>query len=394
MSDDAHEVGASTAATATTITIGGRTLLAFAGCNYLGLAQHPRVIAALEAGLREHGISCGASRRTTGNSAAHEELEADLARFLGREAALLVPDGYLANLVVAQALADDHDLILADERCHASIADALATLRSPVVKYEHADAKSTAQRAKKDGARRIALFTDGVFPAQRGIAPLRELMDVLPKRGGTLIVDDAHATGVLGRGGGGTLQHFELDDPRVVITTTLSKALGCFGGAIAGSRELVNRARERSRAFVCSSPIPPALARAGSAAIREIERDPSRIRRLRANVAELRTRFAAIGLPAPIDDLPVFPFALQSVERMRGVHEQLLELGILAPYVRYPDGMNERRGYFRVALSSEHTREDIAGLASALERAIGDAARGPARTSKRTSSGPSGRERK
>jgi 7-keto-8-aminopelargonate synthetase-like enzyme len=365
-------IGAIESSTATTVTIGGRTLLAFAGCNYLGLAHHPRVVDALAAGLAEHGISCGASRRTTGNSAAHEELEVELSRFLGREAALLAPDGYLANVVVAQALADDHDVALVDERCHASIRDALAAARWRVVEYEHATAPSAAQLLKNERSQRVVLFTDGVFPAQRTIAPLCELLDALP-RGSTLVVDDAHATGVLGRSGAGTCEHFGITDPRVVITTTLSKALGCFGGAIIGSRELVRAARERSSAFVCASPIPPAIASAGSAAIRELAGDPSRLARLRANIADLRARFAAIGLPAPEDELPVFPFALESEARMRRVHEHLIELGILAPYIRYPDGMDDRRGYFRVALSAEHTRDDVARLAAALERALSSA---------------------
>ena len=363
---------ASSAAGATSVVVAGRSLLSFAGCNYLGLAQHPRVIAALSEGLARYGISCGASRETTGNTWAHEELERDAARYLGCERALLAPDGYLANLVAAQALAPDHDLALVDERSHASLRDALAASSWSVVEYEHASAESAAHelsRGRRSDAR-VALFTDGVFPAHGSIAPLRELLALLPADRCTLVIDDCHATGVLGARGRGTCEHFGASDPRVVITTTLSKAFGCFGGLIAGSSARVRALRERSRAYVCSTPIPPALARAGSAAIAELDSDPSRLSRLRANIAELRSRFAELGLRSPELDLPVFPFTLDSIERMQRVHADLIESGILAPYIRYPDGMDDRRGYFRVALSAEHTRADIDRLASALGRAL------------------------
>ena len=380
--------GASSASSATSVVIDGRTLLSFAGCNYLGLAHHPRVIAALSESLGAHGISCGASRETTGNSTAHEDLERDVARFLRTPSALLVPDGYLANLVAAQGLAPDHELVLVDERSHASIADALAAAGWRTVEYRHASASAAAReleralttaagreigpvRATNRSGPRIAIFTDGVFPAHGTMAPLRELLALLPDERGTLVVDDAHATGVLGASGRGTCEHFGLDDPRVVITSTLSKALGCFGGLVAGSEERVRSIRERSRAFAGSSPIPPALARAGSAAIGELESDPSRLARLRANTARLRERFGALRLPAHELDVPVFAFALDAPERMRRVHEELLERGILAPCIRYPDGVHDRGSWFRIALSSEHTREHIDRLADALRSALG-----------------------
>jgi 7-keto-8-aminopelargonate synthetase-like enzyme len=369
---DSDRNDASSAMSATSVIIGGRALLSFAGCNYLGLAQHPRVIEALARNLVQYGISCGASRETTGNTSAHEELEHAAARFLGCEAALLAPDGYLANLVAAQALAADHDVALVDEKSHASLRDALIATRFRVVEYRHANAESAQRELQRVGAAntRVALFTDGVFPAHGSIAPLRELVRILPHARSTLVVDDCHATGVLGARGRGTCEHLGLSDPRVVITTTLSKAFGCFGGLIVCSRDRVRSMRERSRAYVGSSPIPPALACAGSAAIAELAADPSRLSRLRTNIARLRSRFVELGLTAPVHDLPVFPFTLDSIERMQRVHADLVASGILAPYIRYPDGMDDQRGYFRVALSAEHTDEHIDRLASALGSAL------------------------
>jgi 7-keto-8-aminopelargonate synthetase-like enzyme len=391
-----HEIGASSASSPTALVLDGRSLLSFGGCNYLGLAHHPSVIAALTSGLEGFGISSGASRETTGNSSAHVALEADAAGFLGCEAALLTPDGYLANLVIAQGLAPNYDLALVDAQSHASIRDALAASGLHVVPYEHTSAESAARllaecerdarreakrasssgsgtfrplRARNDGLG-VAIFTDGVFPSQKSIAPLHELLALLPRERGVLVVDDCHSTGVLGDSGRGTSEHLGVSDPRIVITTTLSKAFGCFGGLIAGSRAMIDAARAHSRAYVCSSPIPPALALAGSASIRELNRDLGRLRRLRDNIARLRKHFSKLGLPTPAFDIPVFAFTLDSVERMEHVYTGLFESGVLAPYIRYPDGMDDRRGYFRIALCAEHTSTDIDRLATELERQL------------------------
>jgi 7-keto-8-aminopelargonate synthetase-like enzyme len=367
------EIGASTA---TTIELEGRTLASFAGCSYLGLAHHPRVIAALRAGIDEHGISAGASRATSGDSVAHVELEAHAARFLGCDAALLVPSGYLANLVTAQGLAPDHDLALADARAHASSRDALAASGWEVAEYAHASASDAARvlrehrTARTTPSRGVAIFTDGVFPASKNVAPLPELLALLPREGGTLVVDDGHASGVLGARGRGTCEHFALADRRIVITTTLSKAFGCAGGLIAGARDVVERIRVRSRAFVCSSPIPPALARAASAAIRELEEHPERLARLRASCARLREHFARLDLPAPELDLPVFAFALRPAERMARVQRALLERGIFVPLIRYPDGFDDEHGYLRASVNAEHTIADVDRLARELESAL------------------------
>jgi 7-keto-8-aminopelargonate synthetase-like enzyme len=367
MSTSRFEIGASTA---TTLEIEGRELLSFAGCSYLGLAHHPRVIEALHAGLENQGISSGASRATSGNSVAHVELEEHAARFLGCEAALLVPNGYLANLVVAQGLAADHDLALVDARAHASTRDALAASGWNVAEYAHADAGDASRVLREHRPSSVAIFTDGVYPASKTIAPLRDLLALLPRDRGTLVVDDCHASGVLGARGRGTCEHFGLSDPRIVITTTLSKAFGCLGGLIAGTAQVVERVRERSRAFVCASPIPPALARAGSAAIRELEEHPERLARLRANASRLREHFAKLDLPAPELDLPVFAFTLRPAERMERVQRALLERGIFVPMLRYPDGFDDEHGYLRVAVNAEHSPADVGRLSRELESAL------------------------
>ena len=356
--------------TATTVEVEDREVLSFAGCNYLGLAHHPNVLAALHAAIDELGISAGASRQTTGTNHEHEELELELARFLRTESALLVADGYMANLATAQGLvsggAPDVANAIVDRECHVSIRDALAAVGLTPLEYAHADARAALQLVHGHKNESLALFTDGVFPSRGSIAPLRELLAGLPA-GASLVVDDCHATGVMGESGRGTCEHFGVADPRVVITGTLSKALGCHGGFVAATTGVIDAIRTHSRAYAGSTPIPPALARAARASLAELAGDPGRIERLRRNVARMRTHFTKMGLPVAKVSIPVFAFTLASDAQMQRVERALLAAGFLVPCVSYPDQPGR---YLRLTLSSEHTVDDIDRLAAELGRAI------------------------
>jgi 8-amino-7-oxononanoate synthase len=351
--------------TSTTALVDGRELIVFAGCDYLSLSHHPRVLAALESGLREFGLSSAASRETTGNTVAHDELEQDLARFLGMEAALLTPDGYLSNLIAAQGLPDAIGTVLIDRECHVSLRDALAATARRVAEYPLADAASARSLAGEVAGAPLAIATDGVFPVLCALAPLRELLAPLPADG-LLIVDDSHGTGVLGKRGRGSVELAELFDPRIVITGTLSKALGCFGGFVAGSRSFVERTRERSRAYVGSTPIPPALARAASEALRIVDEEPDRRVRLVEIGELLREVLTSAGHRVPPVPLPVF--TLKPIQQdVRWWNEAFLEAGLLVPLVRYPDGMGD---YFRIALRADHSAEQVERLVHALAKVL------------------------
>jgi 7-keto-8-aminopelargonate synthetase-like enzyme len=188
----------------------------------------------------------------------------------------------------------------------------------------------------------------------------------------TLVVDDCHSTGVLGEFGRGTCDHAGVDDARIVVTSTLSKALGCYGGFIAARSEVIESIRDRSRAFAGSTPIPPALARAARASLSELTNDPGRIERLRRNVSHLRKAFKKLGLPSSAAPLPVFPFALATDAEMLRVERELLAAGFLVPCVHYPDQPGR---YMRLTVSAAHAAEDIEGLAVALGRALRDTAK-------------------
>jgi 7-keto-8-aminopelargonate synthetase-like enzyme len=244
------------------------------------------------------------------------------------------------------------------------VRDAIAASGRTAIDYAFADASDARARASSIAGGPFAIFTDGVFPVMRGEAPLPALLELLP-RDGVLVVDDCHGVGVRGANGRGSVERHGLRDPRIVITGTLSKALGCFGGFVAGSNAHVERTRERSRAYVGSTPIPPALARAGSEALRVHAAEPERREHLQAHVLTLRVAFQSAGRAISAVPFPVFTFQLDSNDAMEVAYRSLYEDGLLVPYVNYPDSLG---GYFRVAVRADHTREQIERLVHALSR--------------------------
>ncbi len=353
-------------AVAGAVKVQGRELVLFAGCDYLGLAHAPEVRDALRSGLDRYGVSASGSRATTGNAVAHDELERDLARFLGLEAALLVPDGYLSNHVFLQGIVHARPHAIMDREAHVSMADALASSGLASRTYEFCSARSAREAAREAPNGPLVILTDGVYPVMRGIAPIRELLEVLPPHG-WLVVDDCHGTGILGARGRGSHEHAGVADARLVVTGTLSKALGCFGGFVAGSRAVVDDVAARSRAFVGSTPIPPALAMAGSAAIAVLERDDSRLARLRGNLERVRDLLRRVGVDAHDLPLPVFAWKAPTPDHGDRAHRTLLDHGVLVPHVRYPDGLGS---YFRLAVTAAHDEAAIAMLEKALPSAL------------------------
>lgn len=360
--------------TATGASMDGRTMLAFAGCNYLGLANDPRVLDAVRLGLGRYGLSTTASRETTGNATAFDDLESALARFLGSERALLLADGYTANIAMAQTLATRFRTVLIDAKSHHSVHDAARSAGLIVVTFPHGDthaATSLARlHAEADPAGSIAILTDGVFTSDGAIARLPELLAALPNDRSLLVVDDCHGVCVLGPEGRGAIAHYGLADPRIIITTTLAKGFGSYGGCIAGPAWFVELARACSGIYRCSTPIPPAIAMAAHEAIRIVLAEPDRIDRLRTNVVRLRDRFQSMGIPIRTNGppIPIFAFILDTSERMESVHRSLLDDGILAPYIKYPNGPAEM--FFRVVVNAAHTAEQIDRLAEAFARRL------------------------
>lgn len=350
-----------TSADATTLRVPGERLLSFGGCNYLALAHHPRVVAAMTDGAARYGLSAGASRETTGNTRAHDELEAALAERLGLDAAIVLPEGFTANLALMQALAPEHATCVIDERSHISMHHSAAMCAIEATLFAHRDAEAAARALRDAGARLI--LTDGVFTADGAVAPVREHLGVLPADG-LLVVDDCHGFGVLGPRGAGTVAQAAINDPRVIVTSTLAKAIGAYGGFVAGPARVIERIRAASSVYRCTTGLPPGIAMAAHEALRVIDEEPERLARVASLADRLRSALRALGVSLIDTPSPIFAFTLDPAPLMRTVHDELRAAGILAPLIEYPGGPAPI--FFRLILTAEHTPRDVDVLVDML----------------------------
>lgn len=361
--------------TATTAEIDGRPHTVFAGCNYLGLAQHPEPIAAARETTAVYGLSTSASRTTTGQTDIHAALEAELADFAHLPAALLVPDGYTANIAAAQAFAHLGVRAAAiDQRAHASLTDAARAAGLEIHRYNHRDPAHAADLLRLLPGR-PAVFTDAVFTATGALAPLPDLLERLPADA-LVLADDCHGFGVLGSAepgaiGAGTPTHLAVRDPRLVVTTTLAKAIGAAGGAVMGQPDLIDTARAHATAFICTTPIATPLAAASRVALR-LAGEGTHQPRLQANLATLDAALDALPLEVTRSPAPIRALHADD-ETTAALDAAFLDAHLLCPPSRYPGGPSAT--YFRLALSSAHTPNDLSRLIAALHAALGHPAR-------------------
>lgn len=345
----------------------GRKLSYFAGCDYFRLSSHSAVLEALREGLDKFGLNVSASRRTTGNHPLYEELESALAAFFGVEAAVLLSSGYSANLAAAQALSGagfTHALL--DERAHASLFDASSMLRcaAPLQTFAHRDAERAAVAVQHLGkTARPILLTDGLFSHSGQIAPLDEYLGALSKSV-TLLVDDAHGAGTIGRRGGGTLEFLGAHSPRVIQTITLSKAFGVYGGAVLGTRKLCETIVNASRFFTGNTPLPLPLANAALTSLKLLRSDKTLRRRLAFNAAYVKAALAGTAWEPPDGPGPIVPILPRHARERARLERRLLEADIHPPFIRYP---GNERGYFRFVISSEHSPAQLDALVEALQ---------------------------
>ena len=343
----------------------GRKLAYFGGCDYYRLASHPAVQKSLEEGLRRYGLNVSASRLTTGNHRLYEELEERLARFFRFPAAVLVAGGYLSNLVAAQALAGQYLPILMDERAHPSLRDAAQLLGCPVKFFRHQDANDLARAVRACGREaRPVVFTDGLFAHDGSTAPLDAYQQVMPPAG-LLLVDDAHGAGTLGAHGRGTAEHLHAPTRRLVQTVTLSKAFGAYGGVILGPAWIKRKIYAGSRIFTGHTPLPLPLVCAALKSLELFSATPALRERLRENAAYVKARLRQAGVPVPDHPGPIMFLAPEKAAIVARLKKALRARGVYPSFIRYPGG--PRHGYFRFAISSEHTRAQLDALISGLK---------------------------
>jgi len=347
----------------------GKELILFCGNDYLGLSRHPRVIQAAHLALEKYGVGAGAARLISGTSDLHTQLEEELARFKGKERALVFGSGYLTNLGILSALAGEKDLIVMDKLCHASIIDGArlsgATLRFfPHKNYSRCDEilRNNDRFGKK------ILVSDSVFSMDGDLADLTELVWLKKKHDALLVIDDAHGIGVFGEMGQGVVDGGVKDEVDAIVGT-LSKSLGVFGGFAAASAPLVETLINLSRTFIFATAPPPVLLAASLESLRLIQEDPSLREQLWQNVERVQRFLTGKGFKLQTLS-PIFPILIGDENEAVRVSEALLDRGILIPAIRYPT-VPRGKARLRLTVSAAHTEEDLTQLFRALSEALG-----------------------
>ncbi len=347
--------------------VDGREVLLFAGSNYLDLAHHPEVVAASSRAAIEFGCAAGGSRLINGNLAIHEELEAELARFYGREAGLVFSSGYMANVGLIQALVGPGDLFVSDALNHASIVDGARLARAEVAVFPHGDVTRLEEilRRAASSHRHVLVAVDGLYSMDGDVAPLREIAPICRRYGAILLVDDAHGTGTLGARGRGSAELEGVLDQVDVVMGTLGKSLGSFGAFVVGSAKLRDLLVNTARSFIFTCALAPPAVAAARSALRIIEGEPLRRAALQSNAARLRDRLAARGITTDPSTTHIVPVVIGQNAATMAVCEGLLECGFYAQGIRHPS-VAEGTARLRITPMASHTAHEIDALADAV----------------------------
>jgi 8-amino-7-oxononanoate synthase len=353
--------------------VDGRPLLNFSSNDYLGLSQHPDVIAALASAAREHGAGSGAAHLLGGHSAEHAALESELAAHTGRERALLFSTGYMANLGVICAFAARGECVLQDRLNHASLLDGARLSGARLLRYAHGDAAAAGALLAAHPECSL-LATDGVFSMDGDLAPLAALAAACEPARAWLLVDDAHGIGVLGARGAGSVAAAGLSSAQVpLLMGTLGKALGCFGAFVAGDAETIEVLLQRARPYIYTTALPPAVAAAARVALRLCREDEALRARLRDNIRHFRAQAAACALTPAASDTAIQPLVIGESARALALGERLREAGFLVGVTR-PPTVPAGSARLRITLSAAHTSAHIDALCAALREALDETA--------------------
>lgn len=347
----------------------GREVINLASNNYLGLANHPKLKEAAIRAVRELGAGTGAVRTITGTMAIHMELERRIAAFKNTEACVVFQSGFAANAGTVSAILGPEDHIISDELNHASIIDGCRLSKAKIHVFRHRDAAHAEEilAGLKDAGGRKLLITDGVFSMDGDIGPLVELVDVAERHGAIMMVDDAHASGVLGRNGRGTVDHFGVHGRVQVQVGTLSKAIGVLGGYVCGSRDLIEYLYHRARPFLFSTSHPPAVTAACMAAFELLEQEPERIERLWDNTRYYKEALRAEGFDTGASETPITPILVGEAATAHKFSAALFEEGLWATGIGFPT-VPRGKARVRTIVTAAHTREQLDRAVEILAR--------------------------
>jgi 8-amino-7-oxononanoate synthase len=341
------------------VTYDGRSLIMLSSNNYLGLASHPRVKQAAIDATERYGVGSGASRLVAGNLQPLCHLEENLARLKGAQAAIVFGSGYLANLGTLTALMGQGDIIFSDELNHASLIDGCRLSKATLKIYRHCDTDHLKVLLdESSNARRRLIVTDSIFSMDGDCAPLREIVELAHSYDAAIMVDEAHAVGVIGPDGAGLAAELGLQSHITIQMGTLSKALGAYGAYIAGSSVLIEYLINRARSFIYTTGLPPPIAAAADAAIDIMREEPQRIRRLWDNAAHLRSRLETAGFVFGLTQSPILPMLVGEAQPAVAMAKRLFERGVYAIAIR-PPTVAPGTARLRLTPIADHTRVDL-----------------------------------
>src|SRR5437588_4891295 len=346
-------------------TFDGKHVINLASNNYLGLTTHPKLREAAIAATKKYGVGSGAVRTVSGTMSIHMELEEKIARFKNTEACVVFQSGFAANAGTVSAILGKDDFIISDELNHASIIDGARLSRAKILVFRHKDAAHAAEQfaSVKGQPGHKLLITDGVFSMDGDIGSLPGLCDVAEKYGAIMMVDDAHASGVLGRNGRGTIDHFKVDGRVDVQVGTLSKAIGALGGYVCGTRDLIDFLYHRARPFLFSTSHPPSVAATCIAAFDVLEEEPQLMEKLWENTRFFKKELGNLGFniggkTTPVSETPITPVIIGEGRLAMELSRELFNEGVFTPGIAYPT-VAEGKARLRTIITATHTREQL-----------------------------------
>lgn len=349
------------------VVVNGRQVIMIGSNNYLGLTNHPRVKEAAIKAIEKFGSGCAGSRFLNGNLEIHEELETKLARFFRKEAALVFATGYQTNLGTISALLGRNDVAIIDKYDHASIIDGCRLSFGQVKKFRHNDMKDLERvlEATKDKGKLIVV--DGIFSMEGDIANLPSIVKLAKAYGARLMVDDAHAVGVLGQGGRGTAEHFALEDQVDLIMGTYSKSLAAIGGFVTGSKEVINFIKHIGRSMIFSASLPPALVASVSTALDIIEEQPQLRNRLWRNTHKMLKGYKMLSYDTGTSETPIIPIIIKDSMKVYEMCKLLFQNGVFVNAVVSP-AVPPGRELLRTSYMATHTEEQLDKVLAAFEK--------------------------
>ena len=346
-------------------TFDGKRVINLASNNYLGLTTHPKLREAAIEATRKYGVGSGAVRTIAGTMKIHMELEEKIARFKSVEASVVFQSGFAANAGTVSAVLGKDDFIISDELNHASIIDGARLSRATIKVFRHKDARHAEELLKEvaDKPGHKLLITDGVFSMDGDIAPVPALCDVAEKYGAIMMVDDAHSSGVLGRNGRGTIDHYKVHGRVDIQVGTLSKAIGALGGYVCGSRDLIDFLYHRARPFLFSTSHPPSVAATCIAAFEVLEQEPERIEKLWENTRFWKKELGGLGfniggVNTPASETPITPIIIGDGARTMEFSRELFKEGVLGTGIAFPT-VPEGKARVRTIMTATHTRDEL-----------------------------------